>query len=107
MRTIRTIVVDDEPAARSRIARLLGQDPEMEVISECRNGNEAIEAVRKHRPDLMFLDVQMPQMNGFDVVSGVGRERMPFVVFVTAHDRYALKAFDVEAVDYLLKPFDD
>ena len=107
MRSIRTIVVDDEPAARSRIARLLGQDPELDVIAECRNGAEALEAVRKHRPDLMFLDVQMPQMSGFEVVSGVSRDRMPFVVFVTAHDRYALKAFDVDAVDYLLKPFDD
>jgi len=99
--------VDDEPAARTRIARLLTQDPEIELIAECRNGNEAIEAVAKHRPDLMFLDVQMPQVNGFEVVARIGVERMPFVVFVTAHDQYALKAFDVNAVDYLLKPYDD
>ncbi|HEX2616725.1 MAG TPA: response regulator, partial [Flavobacteriales bacterium] len=107
MKHIRAIVVDDEPAARTRIARLLSQDPEIELIAECRNGNEAIEAVGKHRPDLMFLDVQMPQVNGFEVVARIGRERMPFVVFVTAHDQYALKAFDVNAVDYLLKPYDD
>lgn len=107
MKHIRAIVVDDEPAARTRIARLLTQDPEIELIAECRNGNEAIEAVAKHRPDLMFLDVQMPQVNGFEVVARIGAERMPFVVFVTAHDQYALKAFDVNAVDYLLKPYDD
>jgi len=107
MKHIRAIVVDDEPAARTRIARLLTQDPEIELIAECRNGNEAIEAVAKHRPDLMFLDVQMPQVNGFEVVARIGVERMPFVVFVTAHDQYALKAFDVNAVDYLLKPYDD
>ena len=111
MKHIRTIIVDDEPAARERIARLLAQDPEIEVLTECRNGHEAIEAVMKHRPDLMFLDVQMPHVTGFQVMEQLhqqnGRERVPFVVFVTAHDQYALKAFDVNAVDYLLKPYDD
>jgi two-component system LytT family response regulator len=107
MRTIRTIVVDDEPASRSRIVRLLEQDKEFNLVAECRNGQEALEAVRKLRPDLMFLDVQMPEKTGFELVSEIPTERMPFVVFVTAHDRYALKAFDVDAVDFLLKPFDD
>lgn len=107
MKHIRTIIVDDEPAARSRIARLLSQDPEMELVTECRNGQEAVEAVNKHRPDLLFLDMQMPQMNGLEAMQRIGSDRMPFVVFVTAHDQYALKAFDVNAVDYLLKPYDD
>lgn len=111
MKHIRTLIADDEPAARARLARLLAQDPEIELVAECRNGQEAVEAVGKHRPDLLFLDVQMPQVNGFDVLHQLSqngnRERMPFVVFVTAHDQYALKAFDVNAVDFLLKPYDD
>ena len=104
MKHIRTLIVDDEPAARNRIARLLATEPDIELVGECRNGQEAIEAVQKHRPDLMFLDVQMPQMNGLEVVERIPADRRPFVVFVTAHDQYALKAFDVNAVDYLLKP---
>lgn len=111
MKHLRTLIADDEPAARARLARLLTQDPEIEVVAECRNGQEVIEAVAKHRPDLLFLDVQMPHVNGFDVLQhlshNVPRERLPFVVFVTAHDQYALKAFDVNAVDFLLKPYDD
>jgi|688.fasta_scaffold26172_3 two-component system LytT family response regulator len=111
MKHIRTLIADDEPAARARLARLLGQDPEIELVAECRNGQEAVEAVVKQRPDLLFLDVQMPQVNGFEVLQQLSqngnRERMPFVVFVTAHDQYALKAFDVNAVDFLLKPYDD
>lgn len=107
MKHIRTLIVDDEPAARARLAKLLAQDAEVELIGECRNGQEAVEAVNKHRPDLLFLDVQMPQMNGLEAVDRMPRDRMPFVVFVTAHDQYALKAFDVNAVDYLLKPYDD
>ena len=111
MKNIRTIVVDDEPAARARVLRLLGQDPEIEVVSECRNGQEALECILKCRPDLLFLDVQMPGMDGFQVMDNLhrlnGHGPTPFVVFVTAHDQYALKAFDVNAVDYLLKPYDD
>jgi two-component system LytT family response regulator len=111
MKHIRTLIADDEPAARARLARLLAQDPEIELVAECRNGQEAVEAVVKHRPDLLFLDVQMPQVNGFEVLHQLSqngnRERTPFVVFVTAHDQYALKAFDVNAVDFLLKPYDD
>lgn len=111
MKTIRTIVVDDEPSARSRVIRLLAQDPLIEVVSECRNGIEAINCIQKCRPDLLFLDVEMPGMDGFQVMdqlsAAIGDGALPFVVFVTAHDQYALRAFDVNAVDYLLKPYDD
>jgi two-component system, LytTR family, response regulator len=107
MRTIRTIVVDDEPAARSRVVRLLETDPEIRVVAECRNGIEALNVIRQEPVELVYLDVQMPQLSGFDVVNKFPSGQAPFVVFVTAHDRYALKAFDVNAVDYLLKPYDD
>ncbi|MBX2977977.1 MAG: response regulator transcription factor [Flavobacteriales bacterium] len=111
MKAIRTIIVDDEPAARARIARLLAHDPGIEVLRECSNGTEALECIQKCRPDLLFLDVQMPGMDGFQVMEQLarisGHAPLPFVVFVTAHDKYALKAFNVNAVDYLLKPYDD
>lgn len=107
MKLIRTIIADDEPAARAHLTRLLAQDPEVELIAECRNGQEAVDAVNKHRPDLLFLDVQMPNMSGIEAVSRMAPDKMPFIVFVTAHDQYALKAFAVNAVDYLLKPYDD
>ncbi|MBP8824523.1 MAG: response regulator transcription factor [Flavobacteriales bacterium] len=107
MRTIRTIVVDDEPAARTRLVRLLATDPEIEVVAECRNGTEALEAIRTQAIELVYLDIQMPQTNGFEVAQKLLGTQAPFVIFVTAHDRYALKAFDVRAVDYLLKPYDD
>lgn len=107
MRSIRTIVVDDEPAARAHVMRLLANDPDIQVMAECRNGLEALEAIRQNAPDLILLDVQMPQLTGFDVIANFPPGQTPFVIFVTAHDRYALKAFNVKAVDYLLKPFDD
>lgn len=107
MKNIRTIVVDDEPAARSRVVRLLSSDPEIRLVAECRNGQEAINTIQQEPVDLVFLDIQMPQMSGFDVISKLGPGQSPFVVFATAHDRYATKAFDVNAVDYLLKPYDD
>ena len=111
MKQIRTIIVDDEPAARARIARLLEREPGIEVVSECRNGQEALACVAKCKPDLLFLDVQMPGMSGFEVMEQLRTQhsaaQVPFVVFVTAFDQYALKAFDVNAVDYLLKPYDD
>lgn len=107
MRIIRTIVVDDEPAARTRVVRMLKTDPDIEVVAECRNGTEALETIRKENIELMFLDIQMPQTNGLELMAKLPHEKMPFVVFVTAHDRYALKAFDLNAVDYLLKPYDD
>ena len=106
MKTIRTLVVDDEPLARERLTSLLSGEPDMEVIGQCRDGEEAVTAIMDHSPDLVFLDVQMPQMNGFDVIEAVGSERMPLVIFVTAYDQHALRAFQVRALDYLLKPFD-
>lgn len=103
---IRTIVVDDEPPARRRLLDLLATEPDIEVVAECRNGREAIEAIRTTKPDLVFLDIQMPEADGFDVVAEIGAERMPGIIFVTAYDTYALRAFEVHALDYLLKPFD-
>ena len=107
MRTIRTLIVDDERAARDGIRHLLAADPEIVVAGECSNGREAAAAIRDTVPDLVFLDVQMPELDGFGVLREVGIERAPAVVFVTAFDQYALRAFDVHALDYLLKPFTD
>jgi two-component system, LytTR family, response regulator len=99
---LRTIVVDDEELARQVLRELLGAHEEIEVVAECRNGLEAVKAVAEHKPDLLFLDVQMPKLTGFDVLELVGPD-VP-VIFVTAYDEYAMKAFEVHAVDYLLKP---
>lgn len=104
---IRTLIVDDEVLARRNIAILLGRDPEIDIVGECSSGKEAIQAARTIAPDLMFLDVQMPDCDGFDVLTSLGGAWPAAVIFVTAYDRYALKAFEVEALDYLLKPFDD
>jgi two-component system LytT family response regulator len=98
--------VDDEPLARERVRKLLEQEPEIELIGECSDGASAVQAIRKESPDLVFLDVQMPELDGFGVLEQVGGDKMPAVIFVTAHDQFALKAFEVHAVDYLLKPFD-
>ena len=106
MKKIRTLVVDDEPLARERLAGLLASQPDIEIVAQCRDGEEAVTAVIDHAPDLVFLDVQMPQMNGFEVIEAVGGDRMPPVIFVTAYDQHALRAFEVRALDYLLKPFD-
>ena len=103
---IRTLIVDDEPLGRQRIRHLLGQEDDVVVIGECANGDEAVAAIRRDAPDLVFLDVQMPVRDGFAVVEAVGAALMPVVIFVTAYDHYALQAFDVHALDYLLKPFD-
>ena len=105
--TIRALIVDDEPLARSTIRLLLEQDPDIEVIGECINGHEAVAAIRADAPDLVFLDVQMPEMNGFEALAALRRDELPVTIFVTAYDQYALRAFDVHALDYLLKPFDD
>jgi len=99
-----TLIVDDEPLAREGLRMLLSQDPEVSDIPEARDGREAVAAIRGSRPDLVFLDVQMPEMDGFAVVREIGAERMPPVVFVTAHDRFAIQAFEINAIDYLLKP---
>lgn len=107
MEKIRTVIVDDEPLARRGIRAQLKEEKDIEIISECRNGKEAVEAIETQAPDLVFLDVQMPELDGFGVLDAVGVDRMPAVIFVTAYDRYALRAFEVHALDYLLKPFDD
>ena len=104
---IRTLIVDDEPLARRNLRLLLERDPQIEIIGECRNGREAVQSVNKLSPDLIFLDIQMPEMDGFDVLASVGTEQIQAIIFVTAFDQYALKAFEVHALDYLLKPFDD
>ena len=102
---IRTLIVDDETIARERVRRFLSAEDDVEILGECRNGREAVAAIKKLAPDLVFLDIQMPQMSGFEVLAALGREQLPAVVFVTAYDQYALRAFEVHALDYLLKPF--
>jgi two-component system, LytTR family, response regulator len=104
--SIRALIVDDEPLGRQRIRSLLKEEADLEVVGECADGLEAVAAIRDRRPDLVFLDVQMPGLDGFGVLEAVGPEQMPAVIFVTAHDIYALRAFEVHALDYLLKPFD-
>jgi two-component system LytT family response regulator len=105
-RKIRALIVDDESLAREALLLLLGNDPEMQVIAECRNGREAVDVIREQSPDVVFLDIQMPEMDGFQVIEEVGTKRMPVTVFVTAYDKHALRAFEAHALDYLLKPFD-
>lgn len=104
---LKTLIVDDEPLARRTIRDLLAEDPEVEVIGECGGGAEAVESISQRAPDLLFLDIQMPGMDGFGVLEAVELERISAVIFVTAYDAYALKAFEVHALDYLLKPFTD
>lgn len=104
---IKTLIIDDEPLARRNLRLLLEKDPQIEILEECRNGREAVKAINALSPDLIFLDIQMPEMDGFDVLARVGPERIQAIIFVTAFDQYALKAFDVHALDYLLKPYDD
>jgi two-component system LytT family response regulator len=104
---IRTAIVDDEPLARSNLSLLLRLDPEIEIVSECGSGADAPNEIRRTKPDLLFLDVQMPECDGFDVLELLGKDVPPALVFVTAYDQYALRAFDAGALDYLLKPFDN
>jgi two-component system LytT family response regulator len=106
MDPIRCVIVDDEPLARRRLRRLLRDHADVEIIAECRSGREAVETIERLRADLVFLDVQMPVVSGFDVIARVGVEKMPPVVFVTAFKEHAFRAFEVNALDYLLKPFD-
>jgi two-component system LytT family response regulator len=103
---VRTIIVDDEELARERLRSLLEKEPQIELVGEAADGQEAIQLIDREKPDLAFLDVQMPELTGFEVLEALEAEKRPNVVFVTAHDKFALKAFDVHAVDYLLKPFD-
>ena len=105
--TVSVCVVDDERLAREGLADLLSADPEIDVVAICASGSAAVSAITELRPDVVFLDVRMPEMNGFDVVRAVGVEKMPLVVFTTAYDSYAVDAFQANAVEYLLKPFSD
>jgi two-component system LytT family response regulator len=104
---LRVLIVDDEPLARHRIEDMLRAEPGVQVVGTAEDGIEAVDAIRSLAPDLVFLDIQMPGMTGLEVASAVGPDRMPATVFVTAHDEHAIRAFDVAAVDYLVKPFDD
>jgi two-component system LytT family response regulator len=103
---IRTLVVDDEPMARERVLTLLQQQPDIEVVGECADGAQALSAIERLEPELVFLDIQIPVMDGFGVIRALAPNRIPMVVFTTAYDEYALRAFEVHALDYLLKPFD-
>ena len=103
---IRAVIVDDEPIARAGLRALLGVESDVTIVAECRDGAEAVASIRADRPDLVFLDVQMPELTGFEVLSSLAPEELPAIVFVTAYDAYALEAFEASAVDYLLKPFD-
>jgi len=103
--TLSVLIVDDEPLARQRLQRMLRGEADLKLLPPCADGRAAVAAIEAHRPDLLFLDVQMPGMTGFEVLAEIGPKRMPVVIFVTAHDRFALQAFEAEALDYLLKPF--
>lgn len=102
---LRAIIADDEPLARERIRSLLAAESDVEIIAECSHGTQTLKATQERRPDLLFLDVQMPRLNGFDVLEALEPEQMPIVIFTTAHDEHAIRAFEVNALDYLLKPF--
>jgi two-component system LytT family response regulator len=104
--TLRVLIVDDEPVARRGILRLLREEPDIEVVEECGDGDAAIAAIGALSPDLVFLDVQMPELDGFAVIEAIGGNRMPAVIFVTAFDQHAVRAFDAQALDYVLKPID-
>lgn len=102
---IKTLIVDDEAIARERVRRFLEAESDIEILGECRDGRETVGAIRRLQPDLVFLDIQMPQMSGFEVLAALGEHPLPAIVFVTAYDQYAIQAFAVHALDYLLKPF--
>ncbi len=106
MEKIRTVIVDDEPLARRGIRAHLKEERDVEIIAECSNGREAVHVIKEQAPDLVFLDVQMPELDGFGVLEALNVEPLPSIIFVTAYDKYALRAFEVHALDYLLKPFD-
>jgi two-component system LytT family response regulator len=106
MDRITACIVDDEPLARTRIKTLLEDDAEIEVVAVCANGIEAVDSIKKLQPELLFLDIQMPKVDGFDVLQQLNASQIPVIIFVTAYDEFAVKAFEVHAIDYLLKPFD-
>ncbi|HKQ76006.1 MAG TPA: LytTR family DNA-binding domain-containing protein [Blastocatellia bacterium] len=106
-RKIKAIIVDDEPPARRNLRALLKGVPDIELVKECGNGRDAVSCIRSLQPDLVFLDVQMPELDGFEALENLAGHPLPIIIFVTAYDQYALKAFEVSALDYLLKPFDD
>src|SRR5262245_44908169 len=103
---IRALIADDEALARKFIRRMLKDDRDVEVVGECSNGKEAVAMIRKQNPDVVFLDVQMPEMDGFAVLEAISSERLPEIIFATAYEQYAIRAFELHALDYLLKPFD-
>ena len=103
---LRALIVDDEPPARAILRRMLQEHADIELSGECKNGAEALALLRKQTPDLLFLDIQMPELDGFELLAALEETRLPAVIFVTAYDQYAVRAFEVAAVDYLLKPFD-
>ncbi len=103
---IRALIADDEALARKFVRRMLKDDHDVEIVGECSNGKEAVAMIRKQNPDVVFLDVQMPEMDGFAVLELIGIERLPEIIFATAYEQYAIRAFDLHALDYLLKPFD-
>ena len=103
---VRVLLVDDEPLARAMLREMLSVDPDVEIVGECVNGSEAVEVINATVPDLVFLDVQMPEVGGFEVLEALVQDQIPHVIFVTAYDQYAVRAFEVHALDYLLKPFD-
>ncbi|HYY43265.1 MAG TPA: response regulator, partial [Pyrinomonadaceae bacterium] len=107
MRKLRALIVDDEPFARERVRRLLADDADVEIVGECADGFAAVAAVNEHAPDLLFLDVQMPGKDGFAVLDEIAGAHAPLVIFLTAYDSYAVRAFEACALDYLLKPFDE
>ncbi|HEY6206931.1 MAG TPA: LytTR family DNA-binding domain-containing protein [Chthoniobacterales bacterium] len=104
--SIKALIVDDEALARKFIRRMLKDDHGVEIVGECSNGKQAVAAIKKQRPDIVFLDVQMPGMDGFAVLESIGAERLPEIIFTTAYEQYAIRAFELHALDYLLKPFD-
>ena len=106
-RSIKVLIVDDESLARKRIKDLLSEKTDFEIVGECDNGTDAVKAIKKGEAELLFLDIQMQDMDGFDVLSDFDPTQLPKIIFITAYDQYALKAFEVHAIDYLLKPFDD
>src|ERR1700679_671905 len=103
---IPTIIADDEHLARKKLRLLLGSEPGVQVIAECQDGQQTIEAVKTHRPDLLLIDIRMPDLDGFQVLAKLDPEMMPVVIFTTAYDQFAIRAFEAQALDYLLKPFD-